>query len=58
MEWLYRTSNPYSFQGGRTKEQNSTVTGDLGIAQGFMLALYDGWRIIQRKNHFLHLRKH
>lgn len=50
MEWLYILSNPFNFQGGRTQEQGSAVTGDLGYAQGFFVALYDGWSVIHRMN--------
>lgn len=49
MRWLYSVSNPFDFQGGRSEEVDSIVYGDLGTAQGFFSALYDGWSVIHRK---------
>lgn len=49
MRWLYTVSNPLDFQGGRQDTDDSIVAGELGLAQGLMIGLYDGWGIIYRK---------
>lgn len=49
MGWLYTTSFAFDFQGGRRDEADSIVNGDLGRAQGFSTAIYDGWSVIRRK---------
>ncbi|XP_037024166.1 gigasin-6-like [Bradysia coprophila] len=46
MNWLYTISNGFDFRGSRRDDADSSVYGDLGTAQGFFSALYDGWSVI------------
>lgn len=50
MSWLYIVSNPFDFQGSRSDEVDSIVSGDLGQGLGLWSALYDGWSVIHRKS--------